>query len=51
MTNRNSMPDPAELMVEGQRQLARAMTDLLDRLGAWLEKAMSKAPPTGPHQP
>jgi hypothetical protein len=50
MTDRN-MPDQAELLVEGQHQFARVLTDLLDRFGAWLERAMSKVPPTEPHQP
>jgi hypothetical protein len=50
MNDRN-MQDQAELMVQGQHQLARALTDLLDRFGAWLEKAMSKVPPSEPHQP
>jgi hypothetical protein len=50
MTNR-SMTDPAELMVQGQRQFAHALAGLFQLIGAWFDRTLSKVPPTEPHQP
>jgi hypothetical protein len=50
MTHR-SVTDPAELMVQGQRQFAQALVGLFQRIGAWFNRTLSKVPPTEPHQP